>query len=50
MTFVEWTRRIPDGERITFVNDALDNYARVASPDEPNVFRFYQMEVVLQPA
>jgi trans-aconitate 2-methyltransferase len=49
-TFVEWTRRIPDGERIDFVNDTLDNYARAGTPNEANMFRFYQMEVVLRPA
>ena len=51
-TFVEWTRAIPDGERIDFVNEVLDNYRRVGpgTAEEANVFRFYQMAVVLRPA
>lgn len=51
-TFVEWTRAIPDGERIDFVNEVLDNYRHVGAgtAEEANVFRFYQMAVVLRPA
>ena len=51
-TFVEWTRAIPDGERIDFVNDVLDNYRRVGTgaAEEANVFRLLSMEVVLRPA
>jgi trans-aconitate 2-methyltransferase len=47
-TFVEWTRCIPGDEHIDFISDVLDNYVHVA--DAPNVFRFYQMEIVLRPA
>ena len=47
-TFVEWTRCIPHDQHIAFINDVLDNYARIGN--EPNVFRFYQMVVVLRPA
>lgn len=51
-TFVEWTRMIPEGERIDFVNEVLDNYRRIGAgtPDDANVFKFYQMEVVLRAA
>ena len=49
VTFVEWTRFIPEGERATFINDALDRYKVIAAyqPGQENVFRFYQMDVTL---
>jgi len=51
-TFVEWTRAVPDGEHIDFINEVLDNYRRVdpGTAAGANVFRFYQMGVVLRPA
>jgi SAM-dependent methyltransferase len=49
-TFVEWTRMIPEDERIDFITDALDNYRRIGAGADDNVFRFYQMVVVLRPA
>ena len=49
VTFVEWTRRLPEAEKPIFVNDVLDRYQLVAAdrPGEENMFRFYQMDVVL---
>ena len=49
VTFVEWTRRLPEVERPAFVNDALDRYRPVAAdkPGEENTFKFYQMDVTL---
>jgi trans-aconitate 2-methyltransferase len=47
ITFVEWTRMIPDAERDRFIGDVLDTYAQVGDAG-PNVFVFYQMEVELR--
>jgi len=51
-TFVEWTRLIPEGERIDFVNEVLDNYQHVGAgtPEDANIFKFYQMAVALRAA
>jgi trans-aconitate 2-methyltransferase len=52
VTFVEWTRRLPEPERPAFINDVLDRYRMVACdrPGEENTFKFYQMDVMLAPA
>jgi trans-aconitate 2-methyltransferase len=52
VTFVEWTRRLPEPQRPAFINDALDRYRIVAcdGPGEENTFKFYQMDVMLAPA
>jgi trans-aconitate 2-methyltransferase len=49
VTFVEWTRLIPDSEKAAFVSDVLDRYQAVAAdkPGEENRFKFYQMDVAL---
>jgi trans-aconitate 2-methyltransferase len=49
VTFVEWTKRLPEDQRPAFVNDVLDRYRQVAAtqPGEENVFKFYQMDVTL---
>jgi trans-aconitate 2-methyltransferase len=49
VTFVEWTKRLPEDERPNFVKDVLDRYrAEVANgPHEENTFKFYQMNVTL---
>jgi trans-aconitate 2-methyltransferase len=49
VTFVEWTKRLPEEEKPAFVNDVLDRYQQVAAtqPGEENVFKFYQMDVTL---
>lgn len=50
VTLVEWTRFLPEGERLAFVADVLDRYQRVAAttPAEANTFKFYQIELVLE--
>jgi trans-aconitate 2-methyltransferase len=45
VTFVEWTKRLPEVEKLAFVNDVLDRYRVVAGAD--NVFKFYQMDLTL---
>jgi len=51
-TFVEWTRCLPESDWQAFIIDVLDHYRSVAadSPQEANTFKFYQLEVVLEPA
>jgi trans-aconitate methyltransferase len=48
-TFVEWTRHVPAGEWLEFINEVLDAYETVAAerPDQANIFKFYQMQVTL---
>jgi trans-aconitate 2-methyltransferase len=50
-TFVEWTRRLPEGQWLDFIADVLDRYESVAAdnPSEAHTFKFYQMEAVLTP-
>ena len=52
VTFVEWTRRLPNQEIPAFINDVLDRYAAAtaSSPAEQNSFKFYQLDVTLSPA
>ncbi|WP_245631984.1 class I SAM-dependent methyltransferase [Edaphobacter aggregans] len=45
VTFVEWTRRLPEEAKSTFIDDALDRYSAVAGDDR--TFRFYQMDIRL---
>jgi trans-aconitate 2-methyltransferase len=49
VTFVEWTRSLPESEKPAFVNDVLDRYRSVTAdgPGEENTFKFYQMDVTL---
>ena len=51
VTFVEWTRFLPEPERRDFVIDVLDRYQSVAAdqPGEENTFKFYQMDITLAP-
>jgi len=51
-TFVEWTRYLPESDWPTFIMEVLDRYRSLAadSPQEANTFKFYQFEVVLEPA
>src|SRR5262249_54615194 len=51
-TFVEWTRYLPEGDWPAFIAEVLDRYRAVAAdgPQEANTFKFYQLEVVLEPA
>jgi trans-aconitate 2-methyltransferase len=52
VTFVEWTKFIPEGERLAFVTDVLDRYRVVTADrqDEENTFKFYQMDIALSPS
>ncbi|MFZ4702001.1 MAG: class I SAM-dependent methyltransferase [Candidatus Methylumidiphilus sp.] len=49
VTFVEWTKRLPDAEKSAFIIDVLDSYQSVAAdrPDEKHTFKFYQMDVTI---
>ena len=51
VTFVEWTRLLPEAERPAFIVDVLDRYRGVAAdrPGEENTFKFYQMDITLTP-
>jgi trans-aconitate 2-methyltransferase len=51
VTFVEWTQHLPEADRHGFATDVLDRYESVAcdAPGEENFFRFYQMDVTLEP-
>jgi trans-aconitate 2-methyltransferase len=51
VTMIEWTQRLPESDRVAFINDALDRYEKIAAtrPGEENYFRFYQMDIVLAP-
>ena len=44
VTFVRWTQRLPEAERMAFVNDVLDRY-QAAIGGREHVFLFYQMDV-----
>lgn len=52
VTFVEWTKFVPEPERLAFINDVLDRYQEVAAdqPREESVFKFYQMDITLSRA
>lgn len=49
VTFVEWTRLLPEEEKPLFIVDVLDRYRTVAADraDEENTFKFYQMDITL---
>ena len=51
-TFVEWTRRLPPDRHGAFIDEVLDRYRQLGdgSPDQANVFTFYQMVVSLRRA
>lgn len=51
VTFVEWTRFLPEAERPAFITDVLDRYRAAAAdrPGEENTFKFYQMDITLAP-
>jgi trans-aconitate 2-methyltransferase len=46
---IEWTKLLPERDRLAFVGDVLDRYRSVACdrPGEENTFKFYQMDVTL---
>jgi trans-aconitate 2-methyltransferase len=45
VTFVEWTRRLPEEAKPEFISDVLDRYSAVAGDN--HTFRFYQMDIRL---
>src|SRR4029077_457523 len=51
-TFVEWTRHLPESDWPAFITEVLDRYHTVAADSlrEANTFKFYKLEVVLEPA
>jgi trans-aconitate 2-methyltransferase len=50
VTFVAWTKFLPEDQRLAFVSDVLDRYRTVANqPGEENTFKFYQMDIRLSP-
>jgi trans-aconitate methyltransferase len=48
-TLVEWTSRLPEERRDSFIVEVLDRYRAAAArgPDEADTFKFYQMDVAL---
>lgn len=49
VTFVEWSKNLPEEERPAFVQDVLNRYRLevAAQPGEESTFKFYQMDVTL---
>jgi trans-aconitate 2-methyltransferase len=52
VSMIEWTKLLPERDRLAFVTDVLDRYRSVACDraGEENTFKFYQMDVTLAPA
>jgi trans-aconitate 2-methyltransferase len=50
VTFVEWTRHLPEKEKPAFIVDVLGRYRTVAASrnSEENTFKFYQMDIALE--
>jgi trans-aconitate 2-methyltransferase len=48
VTFVEWTRMVPEAEKPAFINDVLDRYSEIVGDD--HTFKFYQMDIRLERA
>jgi len=48
VTFVEWTRKLPEEAKPAFINDVLDKYSDVVGNEQ--TFRFYQMDIKLEKA
>ena len=49
VTFIEWSKHIPESECPGFVKDVLQRYRREVclQPEEENTFKFYQMDITL---
>lgn len=49
VTFVEWSRWVPEEEKSAFIDDVLGRYEKVVAdaPGEEHTFKFYQMDVRL---
>lgn len=43
VTFVEWSKRVPEDQKPNFVREVLDRYGEIVGDDQ--TFRFYQMDV-----
>jgi len=52
VSMIEWTKLLPERDRLAFVTDVLDRYRSVTCDmaGEENTFKFYQMDVTLAPA
>ena len=52
VTFVEWTRKVPHGDRAAFIADVLGRYRRLGdgSAADAAVFHFYQQRIALRRA
>jgi trans-aconitate 2-methyltransferase len=52
VTFVEWTKNVPEAERPAFIDDILDRYGRLddVAGEDVRVFRFYQLTANLRVA
>lgn len=49
VTFVEWTKLLPENDKLAFIADVLDRYRTEVTnaPGEENIFKFYQMDIAL---
>ena len=49
VTFVEWTKLLPENDKLAFIADVLDRYRTEVTnaPGEENIFKFYQMDITL---
>jgi trans-aconitate 2-methyltransferase len=52
VTFVEWTKNVPEAERAAFIDETLDRYGRLddVAGEDVRVFRFYQLAAFLRVA
>ena len=52
VTFIEWTKRLPEEHRLAFVSDVLERYRLEVTngAGEENTFKFYQMDITLSRA
>lgn len=50
VTFVEWTRRLPESDHLAFIREVLESYRPVSRerPGDDHCFRFYQLDAVLE--
>lgn len=50
VTFVEWTRRLPEPDRAEFITEVLERYRPVACsrPGEEHCFKFFQLDLALR--
>ncbi|MBM3466106.1 MAG: class I SAM-dependent methyltransferase, partial [Armatimonadetes bacterium] len=48
VTFVEWTRHVPEARRDGFVHAALEIYRNELPPEDRNVYTIYQLKAALR--